>query len=88
MTTTRLPTITVSIVQAGPVIRRVIRNYFQDPTSYSMGSAWDIFGRDEGESDAFRVDADYAVNDSSWLTNIKFGARRGEREQTASRCPG
>lgn len=62
-------------------------NYFQDPTSYSMSSAWDIFGRDQGDSDAFRVDADYAVNDSSWLTNIKFGARRGEREQTLRDAP-
>jgi len=62
-------------------------NYFQDPTSYSMDSAWDIFGRDQGDSDAFRVDADYAVNDSSWLTNIKFGARRGEREQTLRDAP-
>jgi iron complex outermembrane receptor protein len=63
------------------------RNYFQDPTSYSMGSAWDIFGRDEGESDAFRIDADYVVNDSSWLTNIKFGARRVEREQLLRDAP-
>ena len=62
-------------------------NYFQDPTSYSMDSAWDIFGRDEGDSDAYRADFDYVVDDSSWLTNIKFGARRAEREQLLRDAP-
>ena len=62
-------------------------NYFQDPTSYSMDSAWDIFGRDEGDSDAYRADFDYVVDDSPWLTNIKFGARRAEREQLLRDAP-
>ena len=49
-------------------------NYFQDPTSYGLEGGWDIFGRDEGDSDAVRIDVDYALNDS-WITNIKGGIR-------------
>ena len=55
-------------------------NYFQDPTSYATDNAWDIFSRHSGKSEAFRMDVDYAVNDS-WITNIKTGVRWNERTQ-------
>lgn len=61
-------------------------NYFQDPTSYGTEAFWDIFGRDEGDSDAVRIDVDYAMNDS-WITNIKGGVRWNERNQLYRTAP-
>ena len=61
-------------------------NYFQDPTSYGLQDALDIFGRNSGDSDAVRIDVDYALNDS-WITNIKGGVRWNERTQLRNTDP-
>ena len=54
--------------------------YFGSNTSYLYNAAMDHFERSEGDSDAIRIDADYAL-DGGFFTKVKVGARRAEREQ-------
>ncbi len=54
--------------------------YFQDETSYFWRSAMDHYERSEGESTAARVDFTHYL-DGDFFTQVKFGARRAEREQ-------
>lgn len=55
--------------------------YFSSESSYLYNAAMDHFERSEGQSDAIRIDADYAL-DGEFFTKVKVGARRAEREQT------
>lgn len=54
--------------------------YFQDETSYFWRSAMDHYERSDGESTAARVDFTHFI-DGDFFTQVKFGARRAEREQ-------
>lgn len=54
--------------------------YFSSESSYLYNAAMDHFERSEGNSDAIRIDADYALD--GFFTKIKAGVRTAEREQT------
>jgi outer membrane receptor protein involved in Fe transport len=55
--------------------------YFSSESSYLYNAAMDHFERSEGQSDAIRIDADYAL-DGGFFTKVKAGVRTAEREQT------
>ncbi|MCC5996665.1 MAG: TonB-dependent receptor [Oceanicaulis sp.] len=52
------------------------------PAATFTRSAMDHIEQSEGTLDAFRFDADYAFENSSWLRSVRFGARRSIRNQT------
>jgi len=54
--------------------------YFTSESSYLYNAAMDHFERSEGESNAIRIDADYALD--GFFTKVKAGVRTAEREQT------
>lgn len=62
-------------------------NYFQDPTSYLWQSAMDHYEVSDGDSNAERLDATYHFDDAGWLTAVKVGLRRADREQTVRYTP-
>lgn len=52
------------------------------PAATFTRSAMDHIERSEGTLDAFRFDADYSFDNSTWLQSVRFGARRSIRNQT------
>src|SRR5690606_35254457 len=56
---------------------------FTDPYNSFYRAAMDHIEESEGTSDAFRIDAERVLHDSTWLESIRFGYRFAERDQTA-----
>ncbi len=55
--------------------------YFSDASNYYLRSAMDHLSDNEGESVAFRADAEYDFEGDSWLRSVRFGGRVSNREQ-------
>ncbi len=56
---------------------------YTDPFNSFYRAAMDHVEASEGKSDAFRFDADYSFEDSSWIKSIRAGVRQAKRNQTA-----
>ena len=56
---------------------------FNDPSANFWRSAMDHVEESEGNSDAFRVDLDYAFDDDSFLRSVQGGYRYANRNQVA-----
>lgn len=56
---------------------------YLSPANSFYRSAMDHIERSTGNSDAFRIDADLAFPDDSFLRSVKVGARYADRDQTA-----
>lgn len=61
--------------------REANEDYFVEPSSYFWRSAMDHYERSEGDSFAVRYDVKYTLDDG-FISDIKFGVRFAEREQT------
>jgi TonB-dependent receptor len=59
------------------------RNSFQDPYNTFYRSAMDHIEDSEGNEDAFRFDANYDFDESSWLRSVRVGVRHSDRENIA-----
>lgn len=66
---------------ACPSYYRAPNDNFSSPYNSFPRSAMDHKEMSEGTLDAFRIDADYAFEDS-WIRSLRFGARYAERDQT------
>lgn len=55
---------------------------FSSPYNSFSRAAMDHKEMSEGQSDAFRIDADYSF-DQDWIRSIRFGARYNKRDQVA-----
>ncbi len=56
--------------------------YFNDPENFFWRAAMDHLEDSEGDSLAFRLDADYELDDAGWARSIEVGVRFAERDQT------
>lgn len=56
---------------------------FTDPANSFWRNSMDHVEESEGNSDAFRIDADYAFEDGSFLKSIRAGYRYANRDQVA-----
>jgi len=56
---------------------------FTDPYNSFFRSAMDHIEDSKGNEDAFRVDADYAFPEDSWLTSVRVGYRFADRQNEA-----
>ncbi len=56
---------------------------FTDPYNSFPRAAMDHIERSDGNSDAFRIDLDYAFPDSNFLKSVQFGGRYADRDQVS-----
>lgn len=56
---------------------------FTDPYNSFPRAAMDHIEQSDGNSDAFRIDLDYAFPDSGFLKSVQFGARYADRDQVS-----
>ncbi len=56
---------------------------FLDPYNSFYRAAMDHIERSDGNSDAFRLDLEYAFPDSNFLKSIRVGGRYADRDQTS-----
>jgi TonB-dependent receptor len=56
---------------------------YTDPFNSFYRASMDHIEQSEGQSDAFRVDADYNFEDNDWLKSVRVGYRHADRDQTA-----
>lgn len=57
-------------------------NYFQQDSSFVSQALMDFVERSEGELDAFRLDGTHFLDDTPFLTAVKFGARYAKKTQS------
>ena len=56
---------------------------YTDPFNSFYRASMDHIEQSEGQSDAFRVDADYNFENNDWLKSVRVGYRHADRDQTA-----
>ena len=56
---------------------------YTDPFNSFYRASMDHIEQSEGQSDAFRVDADYNFEDNDWLKSVRVGYRHADRDQTS-----
>ncbi len=54
---------------------------FYNPSNYNPNNVMDHLTDSEGKLDAFRADMVYDMNGSSWIEDVRFGARFASRSQ-------
>jgi len=60
---------------------------FSDPYNSYIRANMDHIEQSEGELTAVRLDGEYTFSDDSWLSSVRFGYRRAERDQTTRFTP-